>query len=738
MRQLPATRRLPAIWRFPAIWRRDVPLGLLQIMAVVVAVYSVNAAQLTVLNIAGAPGGWHVARTAPVVLAGVLACSAVLFALAGAIVRRRLLMLRLVVVAGLGASLTAAAAAAAAGRVATRDGVPWIGQLVFVAMVAAVVCLRPAAATAYGVVVVAAAAVSDVSPADNLLLWVAFGATVAVHGYLLQSAISFTAEVEAAHHRAATAAIRQARASSERAARQAWDAWIHDTLLAVLHLGALRNPAAAVQARELLQTGLRRAGPPPGGLRQSVESAVVGLPVRVEWDVHVDGDPPSHVLDATTRALGEAVRNAGRHSGAGSVLVAGEITTSRLRLTVTDGGCGFEPQQMPDHCLGIRASIITRMSDVGGRAAIASAPGRGTQATVSWGEQTPPHDPQRWASWRWLLSLGATAVTASAIGSVTDQGHQALLWALSGLVCLGACVAVVLLRPALAWLAWLGWLLAETALCLAQPVVDGLGNGTWYVVGSGLLLGVSAFRRREGTGLRFSVAAFGVQLVALALWRPGRLPILVIPLAQQVIYAAASWFLVRSHERMFLRLRQAWDRSVEIERALALQQADADEEQRRLADLSALVVPLLQDLAAAESISQPLAGHCAVAEAGLRDRLAAPALLTAHTQQTLVHLRRNGVYVSLTDDGADTDAAEAARVCSVFTVLASTAQPGSRVTVRWTRLDRRCFATATVTRPRPAALPGLDVAIADAEVRWDDDAVQVRLLRRGRCEAANG
>ena len=93
--------------------------------------------------------------------------------------------------------------------------------------------------------------------------------------------------------------------------------------------------------------------------------------------------------------------------------------------------------------------------------------------------------------------------------------------------------------------------------------------------------------------------------------------------------------------------------------------------------------------------------------------------------------RQDGVYVSLTDDGADTDAAEAARVRSVFAVLASTAQPGSRVTGRWTHLDPRCFTAATVTGPRPAALPALDVAFADAEVGWDDDAVQVRLLRHG-------
>jgi hypothetical protein len=82
---------------------------------------------------------------------------------------------------------------------------------------------------------------------------------------------------------------------------------------------------------------------------------------------------------------------------------------------------------VPDRCLGIRASIVTRMADVGGGAAIASAPGRGTQATLSWGEQALPEDPQRWASARRLVILGAVAVTASAIGSVTDQGRQAAL-----------------------------------------------------------------------------------------------------------------------------------------------------------------------------------------------------------------------------------------------------------------------------------------------------------------------
>ncbi|MFZ0158345.1 MAG: ATP-binding protein [Kineosporiaceae bacterium] len=714
------------MWRLPSIWRRDVPPGLVRILALVVAAYGVNAAQLTALNLAGAPGGRSLAEHPSRVLAGILAVVAVLFAVAGALVPRRLLMLRWVAMTGLGAIL---AAAADSGTVATRDGVPWIGQVVFVAMVASVVCLRPAAAVGYGVLALTAAALSDVSPMDNLLLWVVYGATVALHGSFLQSAVSFTEDVEAAHRRAATAAIRQARATAERAARQAWDAWIHDTLLAVLHLGSQSNPAAGVTAGELLQSGLRRAGPPPGGLRQSVESAVAGLAVRVDWDVHTDGAPPARVLDATARALGEAVRNAARHSGAGSVLVAGEITAARLRLTVTDGGCGFEPEQVPDHCLGIRASIVTRMADVGGGAAIASAPGCGTQATLSWGVQALPEDPQRWASGRRLVILGAVAVTASAIGSVTDQGRQAAPWALSGLVCLAACVVVVLFRPAWAWLAWSGWLLAETALCLAQPVVDGRGNGTWYVFGSGLLLGVSAFRRREGTGLRFSIAAFGAQLVALELWRPGRLPVLVIPLAQQVMYAAASWFLVRSHERMFLRLRQASDRSVEIERALALQQADADEEQRRLAELSALVTPVLQDLADTEAISLDLARRCTVAEAALRDRLAAPALLTGEVQEVLARMRENGIYVSLTDNGRATAPAEAARVRSALPLLASATQRGSRLTIRWTRLDRRCFATATVTKPLAVDMPGPHAGLADTEVQRDEDALQLRFLR---------
>ena len=85
------------------------------------------------------------------------------------------------------------------------------------------------------------------------------------------------------------------------------------------------------------------------------------------------------------RIIRELVLNAVRHGCAGKVRVAGVIEGDRLLFSVKDNGSGFDPANRP----GVREGhfglqgIRERVQDLNGEFEIVSAPGKGTQATVT-------------------------------------------------------------------------------------------------------------------------------------------------------------------------------------------------------------------------------------------------------------------------------------------------------------------------------------------------------------------
>jgi signal transduction histidine kinase len=95
---------------------------------------------------------------------------------------------------------------------------------------------------------------------------------------------------------------------------------------------------------------------------------------------------PALVVDALAGAVGEALTNAGKHGGAGTITIYAEPdeTSSRRHAvfcSVKDDGAGFDPSA-PSTGLGVTRSIIGRMTDIGGRAEIKSRPGEGTEVLL--------------------------------------------------------------------------------------------------------------------------------------------------------------------------------------------------------------------------------------------------------------------------------------------------------------------------------------------------------------------
>jgi signal transduction histidine kinase len=85
--------------------------------------------------------------------------------------------------------------------------------------------------------------------------------------------------------------------------------------------------------------------------------------------------------DALVRIACEAVANAARHSGASQVNLKLEREGSRLRLHVSDRGCGFDPA-VTDGGFGL-VSMRQRALSVGGELRITSVPGLGSEVEVA-------------------------------------------------------------------------------------------------------------------------------------------------------------------------------------------------------------------------------------------------------------------------------------------------------------------------------------------------------------------
>ena len=93
-------------------------------------------------------------------------------------------------------------------------------------------------------------------------------------------------------------------------------------------------------------------------------------------------DPAAHAILSVIRELSA---NAIRHGRAKSVRIAGCTDGGKLRFSVTDDGCGFDPQ----HCAGIAqghfglSGVRDRLKRLNGEITFTSAPGKGAKATVT-------------------------------------------------------------------------------------------------------------------------------------------------------------------------------------------------------------------------------------------------------------------------------------------------------------------------------------------------------------------
>jgi signal transduction histidine kinase len=112
------------------------------------------------------------------------------------------------------------------------------------------------------------------------------------------------------------------------------------------------------------------------------DSAALGL--RVEYHfANLPDSLPSDVVDALCRASAEALGNVAAHAGTTRARLTAMAGGEGVTVAIVDQGEGFDPDTT-ELGYGIRHSIIQRMIEVGGTAAVASHPGEGTRIDLRW------------------------------------------------------------------------------------------------------------------------------------------------------------------------------------------------------------------------------------------------------------------------------------------------------------------------------------------------------------------
>lgn len=190
--------------------------------------------------------------------------------------------------------------------------------------------------------------------------------------------------------REAESEIAEARAREEIALR------LHDGVLQTLAVVQRRStdPELASLARDQerdLRDYLAGTRSAQDGLATSLRAAAAlyerrhaGRAEVIVAEDLVEPDPA--MIEALAGAVGEALANAGKHSGAARVVIYAEPDDAEpddegVFVSVKDNGVGFDPDVVEEG-IGLRDSIRARIESVDGRVEISSRPDRGTEVRL--------------------------------------------------------------------------------------------------------------------------------------------------------------------------------------------------------------------------------------------------------------------------------------------------------------------------------------------------------------------
>ncbi len=191
-------------------------------------------------------------------------------------------------------------------------------------------------------------------------------------------------------------AERQARIRAEERADMA--SRVHDSVLQTLALIQRRasDPQQVIHLARAQERELRSwlfDGVAPGAVEGTAETLAAGVrliqqEVEAQHGITVEAVTVGDCeLDDDLRALlasaREATVNAAKWSGAESASVFAEVEPEMVTMFVRDRGRGFDPDAVPGDRKGLAESVHARMARRGGSARVRSAPGEGTEVSLT-------------------------------------------------------------------------------------------------------------------------------------------------------------------------------------------------------------------------------------------------------------------------------------------------------------------------------------------------------------------
>ena len=166
-------------------------------------------------------------------------------------------------------------------------------------------------------------------------------------------------------------------------------AHLHDSVLQTLALiqnraGASSEVARLARAQERELRDWLFAGAGPVGEDLATELRTVAAAIELDYPARLEVVATGELAAAHTAlvaAAREAMLNAARHAG-GEVSVYLETSPEAIDVFIRDRGPGLDLATLPADRLGIRESIIGRMSRAGGSATVGPGSGGGTEVRL--------------------------------------------------------------------------------------------------------------------------------------------------------------------------------------------------------------------------------------------------------------------------------------------------------------------------------------------------------------------
>jgi signal transduction histidine kinase len=476
--------------------------------------------------------------------------------------------------------------------------------------------------------------------------------------------------------RAGAAAV----ASAERgrlAARSRAAAVVHDDVLATLTIAASTLPVPLDRLASQAQRALRSLRElahgslaSPGPLATEIAHLVRAVDPRAE--VAIVGDQratvPDEVGEALLAAFRQALENSVRHAGASarrSIVV--ELRKKGVSLVVRDDGSGFDEATVPPDRLGVTTSIVQRVRDVGGSAAVMSQPGHGTRVLLEW---SPPsatgridlsEDPK-------LLRFGigvigvVYVVTQSSAAALATASASA--WWIPLVICVLIFLAAEILRRSPSQIPSRARLALVTAIPLGAVAIGALSvpftfGDLWFATATALVIVALALRgclRVAILGSAFLAGALTLSGLAVGA-SPATIALVTL---RPVLFIALSVGLEAMVQRMRRRTRNLHERAIVSVEHAAWDAAARDELTVRAGRVVELAAPLLQRVAMGNALTEPERRAARALEGRLRDDLRAGSLSRDVLVAAAARARARDVDVLLLDDrdGATEDQPE--------------------------------------------------------------------------------